>query len=322
MGVFAISTKRDDPRGAVFFRCAPAFALSLVACVGDSTTNTDGGQDATSDVTQSDAQVDAGGPCDPSKPFGTPVLMPNVNTTNAINGASFAPDELTLYLATRTGADSGTDYDLYSAARASTSVPFAAPTVLPSPPNTTGIDWNPWISSDALTLYYASNSKVQVSVRTSTSLAFPAGQVATNINAATGTFTEAPSLTADGKRMFVSSDRDGLAAIYEATLGGSGFGVPAKVAELASPQAEGTPVISADGLTIYFMSTRLGTLDIFTATRATLATPFSAPAPVTELNSSGQELPAWLSVDECRLYFMSDTQGTTQYELYLATKPK
>jgi hypothetical protein len=36
----------------------------------------------------------------------------------------------------------------------------------------------------------------------------------------------------------------------------------------------------------------------------------------------GQQFPAWLSSDECRLYLTRDNGGTTPFELYVATKPK
>jgi hypothetical protein len=313
-------------------------AAVCVACVSDDAANSDAAADAPIDHAQSDAASDvlsdtnamdvvdgAGPPCDLTQPFGMPAQVPSVNTMNSIFGASLSPDELTLYLGTRSGADSGTGYDLYTTTRVDTSSPFAAPVALGSPPNTTGVDWDPWISADGLTLYFSTNYHVQVSVRTSTSLSFPTGQPPANIDNATGgTYTETSALTEDGKRMFVASDRDqSTGAIYEATLSGGGFNTPAKVAEITSPQGEGAPVISADGLTLYFMSARLGYHDIFVATRTSLSTPFATPQPVAELNvDPGQQFPAWLSSDECRLYLTRDNGGTTPFELYVATKPK
>jgi len=42
--------------------------------------------------------------CDPSKPFGTPVLLPNVNSA-AEDTAVLSPDELTIYVGNRMGGD-------------------------------------------------------------------------------------------------------------------------------------------------------------------------------------------------------------------------
>lgn len=49
--------------------------------------------------------------------------------------------------------------------------------------------------------------------------------------------------------------------------------------------------------------------DLYVARRATLDEPFSAPEPITELNTSGDERDPWLSPDGTHFFFASDRDG-------------
>lgn len=85
--------------------------------------------------------------------------------------------------------------------------------------------------------------------------------------------------------------------------------------------------LSADGLELYFSSTRDGDhsdSDLFVARRATLDASFGEPEALVDLNDPqpaqpSQERMPWLSPDGKRLFFASDRSG--QYTLYQATKP-
>jgi WD40-like Beta Propeller Repeat len=59
-----------------------------------------------------------------------------------------------------------------------------------------------------------------------------------------------------------------------------------ELSELDSTAADSSPEISADGLTIYFSTTRNGTAQIYTATRAATTDLFGAPAENTALSKS------------------------------------
>jgi Tol biopolymer transport system component len=70
------------------------------------------------------------------------------------------------------------------------------------------------------------------------------------------------------------------------------WGAPAIVSQLNSGQTDQTPRLSADGLTVYFASSRNGTAggdDIWTATRADRASPFGTPTRVAAVNSGQDE---------------------------------
>jgi hypothetical protein len=137
-----------------------------------------------------------------------------------------------------------------------------------------------------------------------------------------------PYLPAAGSDLWFTSSRSdgkGLSDIWHATLNGSEIGVQHPATELNSTVEDWFPTVSADGLTIYFSSSRpapggTGTkdFDIWTSHRTNVNGDFPAPTPVNELNTAMSDYPGWLSVDNCRLYMSSDRmQG---YRIYVATR--
>jgi Tol biopolymer transport system component len=129
-----------------------------------------------------------------------------------------------------------------------------------------------------------------------------------------------PYLSADDTELyFVRRPSDGElnsndSELWIAPRTGETFGAPSAVDELnLAGVAERSPVLSADGLRLYFASNRptgSGPDDIYVATRASVGGRFGQPVPVTELNTSSRERPNWISPDDCSLYFASDRPGT------------
>jgi hypothetical protein len=82
--------------------------------------------------------------------------------------------------------------------------------------------------------------------------------------------------------------------------------------------------LSADGLTLYFSSTRLSPSnegDLFRAFRASIDDDFGEPEPVPDVNLPGtDERDPWLSPDGKRLYFTSTRDG--EYGIYSAQSLK
>jgi len=74
--------------------------------------------------------------------------------------------------------------------------------------------------------------------------------------------------------------------------------------------------LTADGLTLYFSSTRNAKQqgDLFVAERSRLLAAFGEPRALVDLNTSGDERDPWLSADGKQLYFSSNRGG--QYALY------
>jgi hypothetical protein len=78
--------------------------------------------------------------------------------------------------------------------------------------------------------------------------------------------------------------------------------------------------LSADGLSLYFASTRSGNADLYRARRVTLDSDFGEPEPLVGVNTPYEERMPWLSADEHTLYFTSTRPAPyAQYGLFVAT---
>jgi hypothetical protein len=128
-------------------------------------------------------------------------------------------------------------------------------------------------------------------------------------------FGSAPSAT---------GDFDLYRAAFDATDGGVGQALP-----LAAVNKVGTnenyPVVTADGLRIYFASDRdkatMNTgYDVFTATRADKDAAFGAPVSVPELATAFDELPSWISPDGCQMLLLR-TRDDGTHDVYRVAKP-
>lgn len=136
-----------------------------------------------------------------------------------------------------------------------------------------------------------------------------------------------PALSADGLTMYVSAN-DGTGEIYVATRDDRGtvFHAAGTVSEVSTPTSdESTPYLTADGLSLYFQSTRTGSVggrDIMVATRLTASSPFSAPTFVTEVNSIENDHLPWVSADQLTMLFVSTrfTPLAAGANLWIATR--
>jgi Tol biopolymer transport system component len=100
---------------------------------------------------------------------------------------------------------------------------------------------------------------------------------------------------------------------------GPTYGEPEALSELNTTSDESDPTLSADGLTILFASDRdEPNGDLYRAVRANLASPFSEPRPLSELNTEFEESDPWLRGDESGLLFTSRRTG--QLEVYEADR--
>ena len=139
-----------------------------------------------------------------------------------------------------------------------------------------------------------------------------------------------PFLTADGKTVYFSSFRSTNWELYSSTRAGRGqpWGAPALETALNDPTGtEDQPCLSADGLEIYFSSTRAGGLggsDLMRSTRLAPVLPWSAPTFVTELNSSAAESAPTLTGDGLTLYLLSARTGAPaapNNAIFVSTRP-
>ncbi len=300
----------------------PSFDVATTDTGLDTGLDTSTPLDAGSDAIDSAAD----GPsarCDKTKPFGDPSPLGSgfVGTTTF----KLSADELTIYYSATLDAGLSAVY----ARRASTSASFGAPVELPglgATPNA-----NPMVSTDDLTLVFASKRSGSFDLY-SASRSTPGNPFTSPF----GSVAELSSLNTalDEQNAFMSSDNKELWYHVQNGAGGASifrapapFATGAAVAELASGTDDTLPVLSYDGLTLYFSSTRpggQGQKDMWFAKRASKATAFQTPTNLNVLNgllnTASDDRATWISPDDCRLYFLSDRSGSTI--AWVAERPK
>jgi hypothetical protein len=132
-----------------------------------------------------------------------------------------------------------------------------------------------------------------------------------------------PALSQDGRTLLVSTgDPEDLYLAARPDRGRS-FGPLSALAEVNTADPEGTPFLSADGLTLYFYGIRAGggDRDLWAARRGDATAEFGVAAPLASVNSAQPDQKPWLSPDELTLVFDSTRPspfGATN--LWLATR--
>jgi len=273
--------------------------------------------------------------CNLSAAFGTPVNVGGVNSNSTDDWGWLSADGLTIYFAS--AATNSSDLDIYYATRAQPTGTFTGVTLLPGV-NTTNVEDRPVVTADGLTLFAESNASgvlhIYSATRSSALADFSSltAVSALNSNAIDGN----PWVSADGLTVYLASTRAGSNAgdfdIFKATRPNAttAFGTPTAVAELnMASTVDDAPVLSADGLEIFFASTRgiVGTSarnDIWHAVRTSTADGFGAPTKVTELSTDAiEDFPNWISADRCTILFSSDRSGGNGgYDIWMATRPQ
>jgi hypothetical protein len=110
----------------------------------------------------------------------------------------------------------------------------------------------------------------------------------------------------------------GHPALPDADAPCTSWGTFALPQPLPGPIGAGTidwfPTPSADERTLWFYSLRSGNADLYVATRASAADPFSAAAPIAELSTSAYESGPTVTGDQLHLVFTRD--GAPEHVLY------
>ena len=269
-----------------------------------------------------DAAVDAdAGPCGARVPFTSIAPINELGDAGDSERPRLSADELTIYFAVPS-----TPNRIFYATRPTTSSPFSTAEPLAA----VNVVYNandPSVSSGGLTMFLtsgqASTRDIYISRRDSGTAAFTAPALVTALSSSEE--DRHPFLALDERDLWLASSRGAGSnlRIYRAAFDGGDFAAPVQILELASPTDDAAPVLSADGLTIYFASQRTGSQarDVWRASRSVRDGVFSTIENVSELNSASDDLPGWLSPDNCRLYF-STSRGSTsgEHRLWLATR--
>lgn len=217
--------------------------------------------------------------------------------------------------------------------------PWSASVNLGTPVNTVEADYQPFISKDGLSLYFAllegptQNSPQDIWVAKRNSKSEPWGtpeRLGPGINSAATQGN--PFITSDGHWMYFNSNRKtpdangilpfGANDIYVShrqnkreDFGPSGWQEPINLGSgINSSGGEQMGCVFEDEVTgittLYFNSNRSGNQDIYASTLQPDGT-FGQPQPVTELNTLATEQQVTISRDGLEMYFISDRPGST-----------
>ena len=253
--------------------------------------------------------------CDPTGPFTFVENVSELNDEYAADSARLSADQLKVYFS-YVREDTGEPFEVHFAERMLATEPFSRPSKMPLIPSASG----PTVSANGTLMVYVVDE----------------GNEGPNLYVARPPFNEetserlevvrskdweyVPYLSYDERELyFVRRPSDGElnstdSELWIAPRSGDTFGAPVAIDELnRASVADRSPVLSADGLRLYFASNRptgSGPDDIYMATRPRVGGRFDQPVPVSELNTSSRERPNWISPDDCTLYFASDRLGT------------
>ena len=137
---------------------------------------------------------------------------------------------------------------------------------------------------------------------------------------ATGAEENGPWISADETTIYFESNRVGgqARAVWMATRASKtdSFGTPTVVPNVDSAMDEGDPELTADGLTLYFLSRISGSDAVYVATRPTLGDAFTIQGPMTIAGSTAPSSGPALSGDELTFYYTKDL-----LQIAFATRP-
>jgi len=259
--------------------------------------------------------------------FTQPVnLGPIVNSNHDDGSPHLSWDGLTLHFSSDRPGGQG-DRDLWMCTRTSVGESFGKPVNLGTTVNSNSVDSAPHLSADSLTLVFASTRPgaqgseprdLWMCTRASVDEPF---EEPVNLGPIVNSdaIDYHPTLTADGLTLVFNSNRPGglgetdLWMCTRASVSDS-FGKPVNLGPTVnSSNADGCPALSADELTLVFMSerpNRRGGSDLWMCTRPSRNEPFGQPFNLGPTVNSGHEdsTPA-LSADGQTLFFQSNRPG-------------
>jgi len=240
-------------------------------------------------------------------PWEEPVnLGPAINTVNSDWEPDITPDELTLVF-NRIGPGGYPNWDIWMSTRPTREDPWGQRMNLGSTANSLAGDGAPSISADGLTIFFESlrsggHGDWDVWMTTRPTIDDPwseAVNLDSPINSSVG--DGEPSISADGRMLFLSSERSGGFGdrdLYVTTRPTTNhpWGAPVNLGPTVnSSYSDGQPAISPDGWELYFRSNRSGGQGSNDIWQATIM-------PVVDFNGDG-------IVDSADLCIMADHWG-------------
>ncbi len=274
--------------------------------------------------------IASAGPARADFRFGKPQsLGPVINTPSYELGATASMDGLELYFSSQRPGGYG-DWDIWVSTRQSVNDPWGPPSNLGPTVNSPYKEAFTRLSWDGLTLYFSGIDSMHrpgglggadIWMSTRASRADPWGapvNMGAPINSPAN--DRSPFLSRNGLTFVFNSDRaggygDGDLWMSTRPTVQDPWGAPVNLGpNVNSPYSDFYPALSADGLALFFCSTRAsgyGGYDVWMTTRKSAIAPWGSAVnlgPV--INSSGIDAPGGLSADLTTLYLTSDRPGT------------
>ncbi len=255
------------------------------------------------DASAPDAPIDApSGRCNPDAPFGTPTRMANVNSAFEDLSMAMTHDQLNAYIVRHSGT---TGYVIVASRRGAVELDFPAPMAEPALAAIAakaGTELYLYPTSDDLVIYYRSDSTW-----------FASSRLGPNDPFAAGTQVYANGVPLPAHRAMISAN--------SVTLYWSSASVPLRAAtkninySFISERVVTTFdltdfAISADELTLYYSN--YPNPDIFRTTRSSKNVPFDVGLPVANVNTTGADIPLYVSPDDCFLYLRAGAVVSVQ----------
>jgi hypothetical protein len=296
-------------------------ALALISACGEvKSPKSDAATDGASgvDVNTSDASAAR---CDPGKPFGTPTLLANVNTSNEESMLSISSDERIAFIGR--GVEATSSSTIVLAQRASPDVDFPAPTsTLTAAINgEAGNEYAPSPVADALILYFhrqtANGIAIYAATRADGAAAFSAGSMV-SVDGSGLQNALSPTISADGQTLYWLDFND--FKLRAATRGSTPTSfMNARIASTMT--MSGPAVLSPDELRLYYAAE--AGVDVLESTRASTSAMFGTGVPVANVNSAMNDAPVDVTSDGCVLYIVSTRSGGVGGEdIWQARRPK
>lgn len=243
----------------------------------------------------------SGGPrCNPTAPFGAPVVVPELDGAMATRTAVMTPDELDIYYLR--GAN--TPFQLRHAKRASRSDKWSEPVSENLSPDATYLMA---LTVGGTKLYYwrtGANSSETKNYSAPRSTSFgPGAFFFTTSTTNRSVFVTQNDDTAYWSDYFQADGGPLDKVIFRGNVNASGVISPSQVSGIHNVNGlDENPVVNGKETVMYFASSRPGGpggMDIHVSTRESKDKAWLAPRIVSELNSPSPEVPTWASEDDC-----------------------
>lgn len=250
--------------------------------------------------------------------------------STVVQGVTFSQNASTAYVSSKASSAS---YDIYLATL-NADGSLAALNTIPSF-NGSNDERSPSLSADGLRLYLTKmnqnagwSNDLAVATRLSTNEPFQPPQFLANLTSGglnTSLHDQDPFLF--GAQLYFASEHPSeIRELYVATVNGNSYSNVTALSSVNDAQEEDyRPVLSPDGLKLYFASTRPGIGgdndgDIWVASRTATNAQFTNVTNIPALNTSNLEFPVAVSPDGCTLFFASnrDTGSSQDFRLYQA----